>query len=116
MSKRLEAEVWSLDNCSGCGMCVAACSKQVLHWDTGDHPVLAQRVKSVGYSKGPAGQLFVLPEVLRGGLPQAGPLAPLEARLTLSARARGPVKSGAPERCGGPSWQPGAAPGSWMGS
>ena len=33
MSKRLESEVWSLDTCAGCGLCVAACSKQVLKWD-----------------------------------------------------------------------------------
>ena len=25
MSKRLEMEVWSLDNCAGCGLCVAEC-------------------------------------------------------------------------------------------
>ncbi len=51
MSKRLEAEVWSLDTCAGCGLCVAACSKQVLKWDGEAHPVLEKRTKTVGYSK-----------------------------------------------------------------
>lgn len=51
MSKRLEAEVWSLDTCAGCGLCVAACSKQVLKWDGSTHPVLDRRTKTVGYTK-----------------------------------------------------------------
>ena len=48
MVKRLETEVWSLDTCAGCGLCVATCSKQMLEWDGGDHPVLQKRTKTVG--------------------------------------------------------------------
>jgi ferredoxin len=60
MATRLEPEVWSLDNCAACGLCVAACSKQVLAWEGGDHPVLQDRIKTVGYT--------------RGGLPPPGTL------------------------------------------
>ena len=96
MSKRLEAEVWSLDNCSGCGMCVAACSKQVLEWDGGDHPVLGIRTKSVGYSKSPLDSCSFCQKFCEEVCPRLDRWLPLEAMLTLSARARGPVKSGAP--------------------
>ncbi|TLN09763.1 4Fe-4S dicluster domain-containing protein, partial [bacterium] len=51
MVKRLESEVWELDNCSGCGMCVAACSKQVLVWQEESHPVKQVRTKTLGLSK-----------------------------------------------------------------
>jgi ferredoxin len=51
MTTRLESEVWALDNCAGCGLCVAACSKQVLKWNGSDHPILEQRSKAVGYTK-----------------------------------------------------------------
>jgi coenzyme F420 hydrogenase subunit beta len=96
MSKRLEAEVWSLDNCSGCGMCVAACSKQVLEWDGGDHPVIGIRTKTVGYSKGPLDSCSFCQKFCEQVCPRLDRWLPLEATLTLSARARGPVRSGAP--------------------
>ncbi len=96
MSKRLEAEVWSLDNCAGCGLCVAACSKQVLEWDGGDHPVFGVRAKTVGYSKGPLDSCSFCQKFCEEVCPRLERWLPLEASVTLSAIARGPVKSGAP--------------------
>lgn len=96
MSKRLEAEVWAMKNCSGCGMCVAACSKQVLHWNGGDHPVLTRPVKTVGYTKGPLDSCSFCEKFCEETCPRLERWAPMEARITFSARARGPVKSGSP--------------------
>lgn len=96
MSKRLESQVWSLDTCAGCGLCVAACSKQVLVWDGGDHPVLEKRVKTVGYSKGFLDSCSFCQKFCEEVCPRLDRWAALEARSILAASARGPVKSGAP--------------------
>lgn len=96
MSKRLEAEVWSLDNCAGCGLCVAACSKQVLQWENHDHPVVEKRIKTVGYSQGPLDSCSFCQKFCEEACPRLERWAPLEARITFSARARGPIKSGSP--------------------
>ncbi len=96
MSKRLETEVWSLDNCAGCGLCVAACSKQVLAWETGDHPVLTKRTKTVGYTKGTLDSCSFCQKFCEEACPRLERWAPVEAQHMLAASARGPVKSGAP--------------------
>ena len=96
MSKRLETEVWSLDTCAGCGLCVAACSKQVLKWDGGNHPVLERRTKTVGYTKQYLDSCSFCQKFCEEACPRLERWAPLEAHLTLAAAARGPVKSGAP--------------------
>jgi coenzyme F420 hydrogenase subunit beta len=96
MSKRLEAEVWSLDTCAGCGLCVAACSKAALGWDGHQHPVLRQRSKTVGYSKGALDTCSYCQKFCEEACPRLQRWAPLEALTTLAATARGPVRSGAP--------------------
>lgn len=96
MAIRLEAEVWSLDTCAGCGMCVAACSKQVLKWNGEDHPVLEKRTKIVGYTKETLDTCSFCQKFCEEACPRLQHWAPLETRSTLSAMARGPVKSGAP--------------------
>jgi coenzyme F420 hydrogenase subunit beta len=50
MSERVESEVWALEKCSGCGMCVALCSKGMLYWDEVDHPRRELREKRLGLS------------------------------------------------------------------
>lgn len=94
--KRLEAEVWSLDNCAGCGLCVAACSKQVLQWNGGEHPVLEKRTKTVGYTRGPLDSCTFCQKFCEEACPRLERWAPLDAKVAVVARARGPVKSGAP--------------------
>jgi coenzyme F420 hydrogenase subunit beta len=96
MSKRLEAEVWSLDTCAGCGLCVAACSKQVLRWDGEPHPVLEKRTKTVGYSKGTLDSCSFCQKFCEEVCPRLQHWAALEVRNILSATAHGPVRSGAP--------------------
>lgn len=96
MSKRLESEVWSLDSCAGCGLCVAACSKQVLQWDGGDHPVLEKRYKTVGYTKGTLDSCSFCQKFCEEVCPRLERWSAFEPKATLAANARGPVKSGAP--------------------
>ena len=96
MSKRLEAEVWSLDTCTGCGLCVAACSKQVLRWDGKDHPVLEKRTKTVGYTKESLDSCSFCQKFCEEACPRLDRWAALEPIEIVSAAARGPVKSGAP--------------------
>jgi len=96
MVKRLESEVWSLDNCAGCGLCVAACSKQVLKWDGEDHPVVDQRIKTVGYTRAPLDSCTFCQKFCEEACPRLDRWAALEPKMMLAARARGPVKSGAP--------------------
>jgi coenzyme F420 hydrogenase subunit beta len=96
MSKRLEAEVWALKNCAGCGLCVAACSKQALRWEDKEHPVLYQRQKTVGYTSGPLDTCSFCQKFCEEACPRLERWAPREARMTFSARAKGPIKSGAP--------------------
>ena len=96
MSKRLESEVWSLGNCAGCGLCVAACSKQVLRWDGDEHPVLDKRIKMVGYTRGPLDSCAFCQRFCEEVCPRLERWTVLEPKVTLAARARGPIKSGAP--------------------
>jgi len=51
MSERLKEEVWELDRCTGCGLCVAVCNKGVLTFDenTERHPTTKKFQKLVGY-------------------------------------------------------------------
>jgi coenzyme F420-reducing hydrogenase beta subunit len=51
MSTRLQQEVWAMQRCSGCGVCVAACSKGVLYWGEEQHPLLEEREKTLGLSR-----------------------------------------------------------------
>lgn len=96
MVSRLDTEVWSLGQCAGCGLCVAACSKQVLRWDGEDHPVRSQRQKTVGYSKGELDSCSFCQKFCEEVCPRLERWNALEPRVTLSVKARGPVKSGAP--------------------
>ena len=96
MRTRLESEVWALDNCSGCGLCVAACSKQVLKWNGSEHPILEQRTKTVGYTKETLDSCSFCQKFCEEACPRLQHWAPLEAQTTLAASARGPMRSGAP--------------------
>lgn len=93
---RLEQEVWTVDNCAACGMCVAACSKQVLRWTGDSHPTLDKRTKTVGYSSGPLDSCSFCQRFCEEACPRLDRWAALEPKLVVASRARGPVKSGSP--------------------
>ncbi len=96
MSKRLEAEVWALDNCSGCGLCVAVCSKQVLKWNGNNHPSFERPIKTIGYTKQVLDTCSFCNQFCEEVCPRLGYLAPLDAEVILGAKANGPVKTGTP--------------------
>lgn len=96
MRTRLESEVWALDNCAGCGLCVAACSKQVLKWNSSEHPRLEQRTKTVGYTKETLDSCSFCQKFCEEACPRLQHWAALEPQTILAASARGPMRSGAP--------------------
>jgi coenzyme F420 hydrogenase subunit beta len=96
MMKRLEAEVWELDNCAGCGLCTAACSKQVLTWHGNDHPVVETRTKTLGLSKTTLDSCSFCQRFCEEVCPRLERWLPFEAQTIRAARARGPVFSGSP--------------------
>jgi coenzyme F420 hydrogenase subunit beta len=96
MVQRLKNEVWDLGNCAGCGMCVAACSKQVLYWDGEEHPLIEQRLKNLGYSKTTLDSCSFCQKFCEETCPRLDRWLPFEAQTILTTRARGPIKSGEP--------------------
>jgi coenzyme F420 hydrogenase subunit beta len=96
MSQRLEREVWSVDNCSGCGLCTAVCSKQVLHWTGGEHPVLENRTKQIGFSEILMDSCSFCEKFCEEACPRLDRWSALPAEVTLSAQATGPIMGGNP--------------------
>jgi coenzyme F420 hydrogenase subunit beta len=96
MSKRLEMEVWSLDKCAGCGLCVAACSKQMLQWEDQSHPVLKQRTKSLGLTRVQLDGCSFCQKFCEEVCPRLEHWSEINPIATLAARARGPIQAGTP--------------------
>jgi len=96
MSTRLQQEVWALDRCSGCGVCVAACSKGVLYWDGEQHPLLEEREKALGLSRLKLRTCEVCEKFCELSCPRLVDWTPMEPRTMVSARSAGVVQSGAP--------------------
>ena len=96
MSKKLEMDVWALDNCAGCGLCVAACSLQVLAWNGGSHPIVETRIKTVGYTEGPLDSCSFCEKFCEEACPRLDRWTAIDASAMFAAQARGPVESGAP--------------------
>ena len=96
MSQRLEREVWSLDNCSGCGLCAAVCSKQVLHWNGGDHPVLEHRTKHIGFSEIPMDSCSFCEKFCEEVCSRLERWSTLPTEVTLTAHATGPIMGSTP--------------------
>jgi coenzyme F420-reducing hydrogenase beta subunit len=96
MSTRLKQEVWALYRCSGCGACVAACSKGVLYWDAEQHPLLEERQKALGLSHYKLDTCNICEKFCELSCPRLVDWAPMEPRSMVSARSAGVVHSGAP--------------------
>jgi coenzyme F420 hydrogenase subunit beta len=96
MSTRLQREVWALDRCSGCGACVAACSKGVLYWDGDQHPLLEERVKALGLSHLKLKTCEICERFCELICPRLLDWAPMASRTMVSARSTGVIQSGAP--------------------
>ena len=96
MSMRLQQEVWALQRCSGCGVCVAACSKGVLYWDGEQHPLLEEREKALGLSHLKLRTCEVCEKFCELSCPRLVDWTPTKPRTMSSARSAGVVHSGAP--------------------
>lgn len=96
MSKRLETEVWSQELCAGCGLCVAACSKQVLRWNGNGQPFRHTIIKTVGYTKVALDSCTFCDELCAEVCPRLVHWTPIEIQVVVAAHARRPFQSGAP--------------------
>lgn len=97
MSKRMEREVWALDRCSGCGLCVATCSKGMLYWDEeARHPVREVRQKRLGLTQIPLDTCTFCQVFCEETCPRLHQWEEVPARRVVSAKAKGPVESGEP--------------------
>jgi len=49
--KVLKKKVWDVNRCSGCGMCVSTCAKNVIHFpEDSDQPILEVKERNIGLS------------------------------------------------------------------
>ncbi len=97
MSKQIEREVWALDRCAGCGLCVATCSKGMLYWDEeAKHPTREIRQKRIGLTEIPLDTCTFCQVFCEETCPRLHPREGLPARRVVSARATGPMESGEP--------------------
>jgi len=93
MSMRLQREVWALDRCSGCGACVAVCSKSMLYWDREQHPLLEEREKALGLSRLKLRACEVCEKFCELSCPRLVERMPMKSHRLLSARSVGVVGS-----------------------
>ena len=96
MSNRLQPEVWALDRCSGCGACVAACSKDLLYWGEEQHPLLEERQKALGLSRLKLRACEVCQRFCEEACPRLIEPAPREMRRATSARCTQGSRRGDP--------------------
>jgi coenzyme F420 hydrogenase subunit beta len=97
MSKRMEAQVWDLDRCAGCGLCVATCSKGMLYWDEEvKHPVREVRQKRIGLTQIPLDTCTFCQVFCEETCPRLHQWEEVAARHVVSAKAKGPAESGEP--------------------
>jgi len=96
MSKRMEREVWALDRCAGCGLCIATCSKGMLYWPDGEpkHPARETRMKRIGLTEIPLDTCSFCEVFCEETCPRLHEFDELPIRKVVSARAKGPVESG----------------------
>jgi len=96
MSERLHEEVWALDRCVGCGMCVATCAKGMLFWGEEEHPSLEAREKALGLSRVKLDSCSFCPKTCEEGCPQLEEWSPLVSKEMVSVRAKGVIVSSEP--------------------
>ena len=97
MGTRLEGEVWALDRCAGCGLCVALCAKGMLFWGADEHPTLEKREKALGLSHTTLDSCSFCQKFCEDSCPRLDEewLA-LDPWRVVSVRTRGIIQSGEP--------------------
>jgi coenzyme F420 hydrogenase subunit beta len=96
MLPSLHEEVWALDRCSGCGACVAACSKGVLSWCDLETPRIEVREKRLGLSQLRLRTCEVCERDCEASCPRLVSVPPLRLRQATSARTAGVLRSSDP--------------------
>ena len=96
MATRLDGEVWALDRCSGCGACVAACSKGILYWDDQQHPSREERQKALGLSHVKLRTCEVCQKFCEESCPRLTEPTVIPAQMIVSARAAGAMQGSSP--------------------
>ncbi len=96
IKNRLHDEVWLLDRCAGCAMCIAACSKQVLEWGDAEHPRVRAISKSIGISNFELDTCSFCEKFCAATCPRLEPAARLRPLAQFSARAAGGLGGGEP--------------------
>lgn len=96
MSTSLQQEVWALDRCSGCGACVAACSKGVLSWSDLETPRIEVREKRLGLTRLRLRACEVCERNCEASCPRMSSVPPLQLRQAASARTTGVLRSSDP--------------------
>lgn len=96
MPTKLQQEVWALDRCYGCGVCVDACSKGVLYWADEQHPLLEQREKVLGLTRIKLRACEVCERFCELSCPRLTEMITIQPISMFSARAKGVVQSGEP--------------------
>lgn len=92
MTTRLQQEIWALQRCSGCGLCVATCSKGMLYWGKEQHPLLQEREKVIGLSHLKLRSCEVCQRFCELTCPRLVDRMPMETRTVVSARSVGTVQ------------------------
>lgn len=77
-------------------MCVAACSKQILHWNDAEHPELQTIRKSIGLSKYDLDTCSVCEHYCEVACPRLESAARLKPLTQMSVRASGALAGGEP--------------------
>lgn len=96
MITRLKQDVWARDLCSGCAMCVAVCSKQVLHWGNTEHPHLEQITKNIGMSSFELDTCSICQRFCEEACPRLESAPRLKPISQMSVRASGTLGGGEP--------------------
>lgn len=97
MATQMEREVWALDKCAGCGLCIATCSKEMLYWEgEGKHPARETRHKRIGLTEIPLDTCTFCQAFCDETCPRLHEWEGLPARRVVSAKTEGITDSGEP--------------------
>ena len=97
MSERLKREVWDLERCAGCGMCIASCFKGVLAFlDGKEHPSLERKRKILGLSESELDPCHLCKAPCVESCPRLVTWENGNIESILSGRSKTPLESGQP--------------------
>lgn len=96
MRTRVEEQVWEEDRCSGCGLCVALCSKGMLYWGQDQHPLKQDRQKALGLTRLSLRSCEVCQRFCELACPRLEELPAVPQSRVMAARAAGILQGGEP--------------------